>query len=580
MPKFESGVVASLMGTIKADLHMSYTLEGIVASSPDFGIVPAGVLAIFLFQYFPAYRILVSGQFVIGGAALIAVVIPTSLSLIFARALGGLFWGFAAVHYPSWINKHGGENGTVWLGLFNSCLLIGILIGYIVGAIADATNFITWRHLYGFEAVLMLITGISYLFISPELIQVLPRVRPLNIFKIFGGKCFIGGGDVISGTLEEDASNMGSSMWSCCDDGDGSSHHHGYNGLEHEEETDDSDDDENENEMGLGSDMDAKKTYQKLSKFKPSPSSPSDASTSLLNSSNSKRDPNKIRAREAILKVLSCPLYLWTVSCGAIMSGSVSFILYFITQVLKELDFFGTNLNYVLVGVIFVLSPIPGNIFGAWYVQKRLGGYRNFVGGLKFTWQSSTCSFVACIVFTLAALMKKAWGSNAGAVVGAIYVTGFYLYLFTGAAPVATINGTAVSLLPKTSIAGSGIQFSFQNTGRLIIPAIGGMVIDLLGDNIVLGFQIVLLLAGSVAIMAAAAGYREAVKRENKGERFEPPSDNEPSSNPSSDHHSPSSSYQTTEEEGSSSTNQLSTDNMPSYGGVVIDDSFDDHITL
>jgi hypothetical protein len=68
--------------------------------------------------------------------------------------------------------------------------------------------------------------------------------------------------------------------------------------------------------------------------------------------------------------------------------------------------------------------------------------------------------------------------------VSGVYVAAFYLYLFTGAAPTATINGTAVSLIPKTSIAGSGVQFSFQNTGRLLIPAIGGLVIDLLGDKV------------------------------------------------------------------------------------------------
>ena len=36
---------------------MSYTMEGIVAAAPDFGIVPAGILAIFVFQYFPAHRV-------------------------------------------------------------------------------------------------------------------------------------------------------------------------------------------------------------------------------------------------------------------------------------------------------------------------------------------------------------------------------------------------------------------------------------------------------------------------------------------------------------------------------------------
>jgi hypothetical protein len=49
---------------------------------------------------------------------------------------------------------------------------VGILIGYGVGAVAEITNFITWRHLYGTEAVLMLVCGCMYCFMSPELVQV------------------------------------------------------------------------------------------------------------------------------------------------------------------------------------------------------------------------------------------------------------------------------------------------------------------------------------------------------------------------------------------------------------------------
>jgi hypothetical protein len=47
---------------------------------------------------------LVAGQFIIGLAALLVVFWPTTWVLVVARAVGGFFWGFSAVHYPSWIN--------------------------------------------------------------------------------------------------------------------------------------------------------------------------------------------------------------------------------------------------------------------------------------------------------------------------------------------------------------------------------------------------------------------------------------------------------------------------------------------
>ena len=38
--------------------------------------------------------------------------------------------------------------------------------------------------------------------------------------------------------------------------------------------------------------------------------------------------------------------------------------------------------------------------------------------------------------------------------------------------------------MPGSSIAGSGLQFAMQNTGKLIIPALGGVVIEALGGKV------------------------------------------------------------------------------------------------
>lgn len=43
---------------------------------------------------------------------------------------------------------------------------------YGVGAAANVYDVITWRHLYGTEAALMLVCGFMYCFMSPKMIQV------------------------------------------------------------------------------------------------------------------------------------------------------------------------------------------------------------------------------------------------------------------------------------------------------------------------------------------------------------------------------------------------------------------------
>jgi hypothetical protein len=43
---------------------------------------------------------------------------------------------------------------------------------YGVGAAASTYDVMTWRHLYGTEAALMLVCGAMYCFMSPKMIQV------------------------------------------------------------------------------------------------------------------------------------------------------------------------------------------------------------------------------------------------------------------------------------------------------------------------------------------------------------------------------------------------------------------------
>lgn len=60
------------------------------------------------------------------------------------------------------------------------------------------------------------------------------------------------------------------------------------------------------------------------------------------------------------------------------------------------------------------------------------------------------------------------------------------------------------------------MQFSLQNVGRLVIPAVGGVVIDALGDEVVLGFHLVLCAAGASACIASAIAYKIAMQQRDK----------------------------------------------------------------
>ena len=115
---FEAGIVSSMLTEIKADLDIDYLREGVVASAPDFGIVPASILALWIFDALPAFPVLATCNCIIGAVTFTCALLPSFASLVAARAISGLCWGLSAVHYPAWINSKGDpKRRTSWLAL-------------------------------------------------------------------------------------------------------------------------------------------------------------------------------------------------------------------------------------------------------------------------------------------------------------------------------------------------------------------------------------------------------------------------------------------------------------------------------
>lgn len=373
--------------------------------------------------------------------------------------MGGLFWGMAAVHYPVWINKKASDaaQSTMWIGIFNVAILIGILIGYGVGGVADMTGFVTWRQLYALEAAVMLLCGVFTGLFSPELIQVTQ--------------------------LQKSNEEL----------------HKRSNGLLEEVVPIKSSEDQPLLEEGNGKKVKVRSVSQ-ISEKEYSATAAVAAKTGNGMDKISKRKVHQSPTAmlvEKVVDVFKSKVYLWTVGTGALLAGSVGFILYFVNQYLTELDFWDTTSTYILTAVCFVISPIPGNLLGAWYVTW-LGGYQNTVGATLTTFQASALSFCGCLLLALGAELRSE----------AIFVIAFYSLLFFGSSPTAAIGGIAVSTTSQGTYAGSGIQYALQNTGKIIIPTLGGVLVDSLG--ITAGFEIMLCVGSGSAVVTAMLGYHEA----------------------------------------------------------------------
>ena len=82
----EAGILASMMNSIQQELTLSYTMEGVLAAAPDIGIVPAGLIAIWVFRHVSAYATCALSCLIIGCTALLAVFVTTWKDLYFLEA--------------------------------------------------------------------------------------------------------------------------------------------------------------------------------------------------------------------------------------------------------------------------------------------------------------------------------------------------------------------------------------------------------------------------------------------------------------------------------------------------------------
>eukprot|EP00435_Cladocopium_sp_Y103_P059692 s786_g21.t1 len=330
---FEAGVVASMMPTIRQGLHLTYTSQGNVAGSPDYGIVPSGLLAMAIFKRFSPFSVLTIGYFVIAAVSLGCALLPSFHTLVAARAIGGLCWGLAAVHYPTWVNRYGPtDKRTLWMAGINAMLLTGIVSGYVIGGLARATGMATWESRLDAFAWLVDV-GDRKSFIPKEL-------------QALGG----------SG------------------------------------------------------------------------------------------------------------LFLCTLAAGCFQSGSVGFMLYFITQALGAVFHWSPRSIYIAVSLVITVGPIGGILSGAAYLN-RVGGYQNY---------------------------RKANGMTAVCAI---------LSLLCGCCLPFAGQSSAVSCVPEAKHFASATQFAMQNLAKLLIPLLGGVVIDHLG--LVKGYHVVTI--GALVFYAIAA---------------------------------------------------------------------------
>lgn len=384
---FEAGVVSSMIDNIQEEMHFNYAFQGTIAASPDFGLIPGTLVAMFILSRFPAQRVMTLMLMCIAFPMLACAAFPCKVSLVIARACAGFCWGFSAVHFIPWINHYGPETRrTVWIGMYNASLLIGIFGGYVAGGSASISG-VRWTTLYAIDAVVMLLCALGHGCFPEEKVQVIKELKP---------------------------------FWS----------------------------------------------------------------------SGPMQLPEEVNA------LLSSPVFRSLLMFSGIVAGQAAFLLYFVVSLVHKAGFSEEEGYACIIGVM-VTASIPGTLLGAWTLTQ-FGGYQNL--------PSSFMMFQICSVVSLlgAICVQVALSLNSKP----LLIGGFFVLILVGTMPASAINGVAVSAVPHAAHFASGLQFSIQNLGKLLIPQVGGFVVHFVG--IESGFFRVLGFLGVVNVITSYLGYRVA----------------------------------------------------------------------
>merc|ERR1711965_559953 len=138
------------------------------------------------------------------------------------------------------------------------------------------------------------------------------------------------------------------------------------------------------------------------------------------------------------------------------------------TVAAREAPSWPTSLQTTAVSAVFVAAPIPGNLVGAYVVEKRIGGYDRLAPTLSFV-SAAALGAVGCVALLPLAGPGRPWP----------FIALCWGFLFFGALPTPAINGVVLAASPRDAATiASGIQFAAQNLMKAIVPLVGGRAAD------------------------------------------------------------------------------------------------------
>lgn len=96
------------------------------------------------------------------------------------RFLLGFTQAFCVIYGPVWINEFSPKkSNTKWMAILHSFAIIGVMIGYILGALVVSLleKYLSWRFAFMLQGWFMIFVGICFLFCDDASLNILIETK-------------------------------------------------------------------------------------------------------------------------------------------------------------------------------------------------------------------------------------------------------------------------------------------------------------------------------------------------------------------------------------------------------------------
>ena len=163
---YDTGVIPACLLQIERDLKLGYQEMALMGSIVYFGLSVSSLFVSIIFQKFKANWILGLNMMTNAIACFIFSFSSNLWILYSMRFILGFTQAFCVIYGPVWVNEFSPrESNTKWMAILHSFAVIGVMTGYILGAITVTLfeKYLSWRFAFMLQGVFMILIGSSFI---------------------------------------------------------------------------------------------------------------------------------------------------------------------------------------------------------------------------------------------------------------------------------------------------------------------------------------------------------------------------------------------------------------------------------